>query len=58
MAVSWGGHESLIMPCAAFYPKDYSGLRKYPISYIRLYIGLENSDTLITDLKQAAKYLV
>lgn len=58
MAVSWGGHESLIMPCAAFYPKDFTGFRKYPVSYIRLYIGLEDNETLINDLKQAAKHLV
>jgi cystathionine beta-lyase/cystathionine gamma-synthase len=58
MAVSWGGHESLIMPCCAFYPKDYTGLRKYPHNMLRLYIGLENSDDLILDLKQSAEVFV
>lgn len=58
MAVSWGGHESLIMPCCAFYPKDYTGSRKYPLNMMRLYIGLENSDDLTLDLKQAAEIFV
>lgn len=58
MAVSWGGHESLIMPCCAFYPKEYIGLRKYPINMMRLYVGLENSNDLIVDLKQSAEVFV
>lgn len=58
MAVSWGGHESLIMPCCAFYPKEYTGQRKYPINMMRLYVGLENSNDLIVDLKQSAEVFV
>ena len=53
MAVSWGGHESLIMPECAFYPADYAGHRSYPPDMLRLYIGLEDADALISDLKQA-----
>jgi cystathionine beta-lyase len=52
MAVSWGGHESLIIPkCAgmertAFNPQD-------PVHrLIRLYIGLEDADFLIQDLAE------
>jgi cystathionine beta-lyase/cystathionine gamma-synthase len=55
MAVSWGGHESLIMPACAFYDRDFSGKRKYPHNLVRIYIGLEHSDTLISDLTNAAK---
>jgi cystathionine beta-lyase/cystathionine gamma-synthase len=55
MAVSWGGHESLIIPACAFYDRDYDGKRKYPINLLRLYIGLEHKDTLIADLSEAAK---
>lgn len=58
MAVSWGGHESLIMSCCAFYPKEYTGLRKYPSNLMRLYIGLEDFDDLILDLKQASEVFV
>jgi cystathionine beta-lyase/cystathionine gamma-synthase len=53
MAVSWGGHESLILPrCASledacFDPADPDH------RLIRLYTGLENPDYLIRDLDQA-----
>jgi cystathionine beta-lyase/cystathionine gamma-synthase len=53
MAVSWGGHESLIIPSCSFYPKnDYRGTA-FPFNTIRFYIGLENVDYLLEDLKQA-----
>ncbi|MDP4246730.1 MAG: aminotransferase class I/II-fold pyridoxal phosphate-dependent enzyme [Bacteroidota bacterium] len=53
MAVSWGGHESLILPrCASFGPGDFDpadpGHRM-----LRLYVGLEEADYLIRDLAQA-----
>jgi len=53
MAVSWGGHESLIlpkcagMPHAAFDPKDPAHRS------LRLYVGLEDSDYLIADISSA-----
>lgn len=58
MAVSWGGHESLIMPACAFYPADHTGTRTYPQNLVRLYIGLEEPEALIQDLKQALDHLV
>lgn len=58
MAVSWGGHESLIMPACAFYPTNYSGPRSYPFNLVRLYIGLEEAEVLIDDLKQALRCIV
>jgi cystathionine beta-lyase/cystathionine gamma-synthase len=58
MAVSWGGHESLIMPAAAFYPSDYVGTRTYPPNMVRIYVGLEDADILINDLKQALSHIV
>lgn len=53
LAVSWGGHESLIMPKAAgMKPEDYD--KNNPEHrMIRLYIGLEDADFLINDLKNA-----
>ncbi|MBS1622982.1 MAG: aminotransferase class I/II-fold pyridoxal phosphate-dependent enzyme [Bacteroidetes bacterium] len=58
MAVSWGGHESLIMPACAFYPASYDGVRTYPPDLVRLYIGLESAEVLISDLKQALTCIV
>lgn len=53
MAVSWGGHESLILPkCAGVQPADFEPTNKEH-QYIRLYVGLEDSTYLIADLEQA-----
>lgn len=55
LAVSWGGHESLVMPACSFqYKKDFDA-QVYPFNLIRFYIGLEDADYLIEDLKQALK---
>ena len=52
MAVSWGGHESLVIPAVAFkQPNDYS------TGFVRFYIGLEEADVLINDLQQALEVL-
>ena len=48
IAVSWGGHESLIMPKCAFVSVDDP-----QVSMIRFYIGLEEADLLIDDLASA-----
>jgi cystathionine beta-lyase/cystathionine gamma-synthase len=53
MAVSWGGHESLIIPkCAGIQPKDFDAAR-IEHQYIRIYTGLEDPQYLIQDLKNA-----
>ena len=53
MAVSWGGHESLVIPkCAGIRPADYDPSNKEH-RYIRMYCGLEAADYLINDLEQA-----
>lgn len=53
MAVSWGGHESLIIPkCAGLQRADFNaelGIHKS----CRLYVGLEEPEYIIADLKQA-----
>lgn len=56
MAVSWGGHESLIIPAVAGISiKDYD--EKNPRhQLIRMYVGLEEPDYLIKDLEQALKF--
>lgn len=53
MAVSWGGHESLIIPkCAGMPAKDFSPDNPTH-RMLRLYVGLEDPDFLINDLQQA-----
>ena len=53
MAVSWGGHESLILPkCAGILPKDFDAAN-IEHQYIRMYTGLEEPSYLIADLEQA-----
>jgi cystathionine beta-lyase/cystathionine gamma-synthase len=53
MAVSWGGHESLILPkCAGILPEDFDAANIHH-QYIRMYTGLEEPSYLIADLKQA-----
>lgn len=57
IAVSWGGHESLIMPVAGFYHIPGREDSTLPWNLTRLYIGLEEADWLIEDLKQALNVL-
>ena len=53
MAVSWGGHESLILPrCASLEPEEFDPMNK-DHRMLRLYIGLEDADYLIADLEWA-----
>ena len=52
MAVSWGGHESLIIPrCAGIAAANFNPLFKEH-RMIRLYVGLEDFDYLVKDLEQ------
>jgi cystathionine beta-lyase/cystathionine gamma-synthase len=53
MAVSWGGHESLIIPkCAGLQLADFDAANREH-HYIRMYVGLEEPEYLIKDLEQA-----
>jgi cystathionine beta-lyase/cystathionine gamma-synthase len=53
MAVSWGGHESLIIPrCAGIRPEHFRPEKK-DHRMLRLYIGQESADYLIADIDQA-----
>ncbi len=52
MATSWGGYESLVFPlCALAASKSFEN--PLPWNMVRLYIGLEDAETLIEDLKLA-----
>ncbi|WP_153796336.1 trans-sulfuration enzyme family protein [Foetidibacter luteolus] len=53
MAVSWGGHESLIIPrCAGIKPENFIAASQEH-RMLRLYCGLEDAEYLIADLQQA-----
>jgi cystathionine beta-lyase/cystathionine gamma-synthase len=53
MAVSWGGHESLVIPkCAGIHPADFDAAN-IEHQYIRMYVGLEEASYLLADLNQA-----
>lgn len=53
MAVSWGGHESLVIPkCAGIKPGDFDPSNKEH-RYVRMYVGLEDAHYLMADLEQA-----
>ena len=57
MAVSWGGHESLIIPgCASIKPEEFNADNQ-DHRMLRMYAGLEEADYLIDDLAQALQNL-
>ncbi len=53
MAVSWGGHESLIIPKCAGMNKDEFDANNKEHRMLRVYCGMEDADYLIKDLGQA-----
>ena len=53
LAVSWGGHESLILPSVVFYNIANKENTPLPPNFVRLYVGLEDPDWLIEDLERA-----
>lgn len=53
MAVSWGGYESLIIPACAVVPPGQYDITKKDHRMLRLYIGQEDADYIISDLRQA-----
>ncbi len=57
VAVSWGGHESLILPqAAALGPEGFDPTNERH-RMARVYIGLEDADYLIKDFDQALEIL-
>lgn len=53
MAVSWGGHESLVIPkCASLFSSQFEPTNREH-KMVRLYVGLEDPAYLIADLEQA-----
>lgn len=53
IAVSWGGHESLVLPkCAGMKPEAFDA-QNITHQYIRMYVGMEEPAYLIKDIEQA-----
>ena len=58
MAVSWGGHESLLIPTIGFYNiPGRSTQPALPWTFCRFYIGLEDPEWLWEDLERAMEVL-
>ena len=57
MAVSWGGHESLIIPTIGFYHIPGRTAPPAHWAFVRFYIGLEDPQWLWEDLEQAMEEL-
>jgi cystathionine beta-lyase/cystathionine gamma-synthase len=53
LAVSWGGHESLIVPAIATFGTQLYDIKNDRQQLIRMYVGLEDPQYLIADLQQA-----
>lgn len=53
LAYSWGGFESLIMPVFKGNNEEELKERGLHLGHMRMYVGLEDSQLLIDDLKQA-----
>ncbi len=53
IAVSWGGHESLIIPIITFYDMPGQPDPELPWNLIRFYIGLEDRQSLLDDIVQS-----
>jgi cystathionine beta-lyase/cystathionine gamma-synthase len=53
MAVSWGGHESLIIPKCSGIKREVFIAESKEHRMIRMYVGLEEPEYLIKDLEQA-----
>lgn len=57
MAVSWGGHESLAMPKCVFVTNDTFDATDEIQRSVRIYVGLEDADFLVADLRHALNFV-
>jgi len=53
LGCSWGGYESLAFPAITLYSSMNYSTATTPFTMVRMYVGLESSETIIEDLKQA-----
>lgn len=52
MACSWGGYESLCYPFCAM-PEEGRKMSNLPVNLVRFYVGIDEADLVIGDIKQA-----
>lgn len=57
IAVSWGGHESLIMPMVAFHDNHGYPDSDHHWNMVRFYIGLEDPEVLLNDILEALSHI-
>ncbi|MBS1730199.1 MAG: PLP-dependent transferase [Bacteroidetes bacterium] len=57
IAISWGGHESLIVPACASIPNQSFDRQNPEHRMLRFYVGLEEPAYIIQDLQQAFEKL-
>ncbi|HEY9361984.1 MAG TPA: PLP-dependent transferase, partial [Chitinophagaceae bacterium] len=55
MAVSWGGHESLIIPAIASIKENEFDANNKNHRMLRMYVGLEDAEYIIEDLERGFK---
>lgn len=53
LGCSWGGYESLAFPAITLYESLNYSTTTTPFTMVRMYVGMEKPETLISDLKQA-----
>ena len=53
IGVSWGGYESLVLPAYKGINDEQLKQRRMSKMHVRLYVGIEDADSLVADLKQA-----
>lgn len=53
MAVSWGGHESLVIPSVVSIKREEFDAKNENHRLIRFYVGLEDAEYLISDIRQS-----
>jgi cystathionine beta-lyase/cystathionine gamma-synthase len=58
LACSWGSYESLCYPAMAASDSGNYGNSPHPFNMIRLYCGLESSETMLEDLSEALKSVI
>ena len=58
LAVSWGGHESLVMPSTAFYGVPGRPDSPIPWNLVRLYVGLEDADWLWEGIQKGLDHMI
>ncbi len=58
LACSWGSYESLCYPAMAASDSGNYGNSPHPFNMIRLYCGLESSETMLEDLGEALKSVI